>query len=192
MGGALSVLLVYAHPSERTSRINKALLAAAQGIPGLSVHNLYEQYPDFHIDVAKEQAALLAADVVVAQHPLYWYSCPALLKEWLDRVLLRGFAYGDGGTALRGKRWMQALSTGGPAEAYGRDGYNRFTVHEFLRPFEQLMHLCGMDSLEPFVVHGVRKISEADLVATTELYRQLLIEMTRGVLPPVYSSFSRN
>jgi glutathione-regulated potassium-efflux system ancillary protein KefF len=61
------------------------------------VHSLYDLYPDFDIDVDAEQAALKHADLVVWMHPIYWYSVPAMLKHWFDVVLLRGWAYGEGG-----------------------------------------------------------------------------------------------
>ena len=61
---------------------------------GVRLHDLYEAYPDFLIDVEAEQALLLEHDVIVFQHPVYWYSSPAILKEWQDLVLEHGFAYG--------------------------------------------------------------------------------------------------
>jgi putative NADPH-quinone reductase len=88
-------LLLFAHPAYQKSRVNRHLLAAAQQVEGVHIHDLYEEYPNFHIDVPREQNLLLEHDVVVFQHPFYWYSCPALLKEWLDLVLQHGFAFGD-------------------------------------------------------------------------------------------------
>lgn len=77
------VLLLFAHPAIHKSRANRALFAAAQAVEGLTVRNLYEIYPDFLIDAA-EQRLLESHDVVVLQHPFYWYSAPSLVKEWLD------------------------------------------------------------------------------------------------------------
>ena len=78
--------------------------------PGrLEVRDLYALYPDYLIDVAAEQAALAAARLVVWQHPIHWYGMPPLMKLWLDEVLAFGWAYGPGGTALRGKDlWLVA------------------------------------------------------------------------------------
>ncbi len=146
-----SILVLYAHPDPHASRINRAMNAAINGIEGVIFHDLYAAYPDFFVDVAREQALLVDADVVVLQHPLYWYSAPALLKEWIDRVLERGWAYGKGGTALRGKHMLSAISTGGPPEAYLPEGYNRYSVAEFLRPFERTAQLCGINWLPPFI-----------------------------------------
>lgn len=165
-------LVVFAHPALERARTNPALLAAIQDAPGVTVHDLYEAYPDFTIDVPFEQALLVDHAVIVLQFPLYWYSAPALLKEWLDLVWLHGFAYGQNGTRLRGKTLFCAVSTGGPQDAYGPDGHNRFSVSEFLRPLEQTAHLCGMRWAEPFAVHAAAVLGEAELAACAGVYRE--------------------
>src|SRR5262245_51490007 len=110
-------LLVYAHPYPLRSRANRALLAALEGLPQLEVRSLYDLYPDFGIDIGTEQRALLRAELVIWQHPMYWYSVPGLLKHWFDKVLARGWAYGEGGTALRGKTCLWVTTTGGDEHA---------------------------------------------------------------------------
>ena len=165
------VLILYAHPMPRKSRANRALAEALRGLEGVTFHDLYEAYPDFFIDVAHEKALLVEHDVIVLQHPFYWYSAPALVKEWLDLVLEYGFAYGDKGTALRGKLWQQAITTGGPSEAYEPTGYNRFTVRQLLAPFEQTAHLCGMPFLDPFIVPGVLAMNPSQMQAEALRYR---------------------
>ncbi len=165
------VLVLLAHPALHRSRANAALADAVRSLPGVTFHDLYAAYPHHHVDVAREQGLLRSHDVVVWQHPFYWYSAPSLLKEWQDVVLEHGFAYGDGGTALRGKRVLSALSTGGPAAAYQPGGYNRHTIGHLLAPFDQTAHLCGMTYLEPFVVHGVLQLSEAGLREVAGRYR---------------------
>ena len=93
------VLVIFAHPSFETSRINRALVNA---IPesGVTFHDLYEHYPEQMIDIPSEQTLIEAHDVIVFQHPLYWYSCPALMKNWIDSVLTYNWAYGPEGVAL--------------------------------------------------------------------------------------------
>ena len=177
--GEARVLLVFAHPALERSRANRVLAATAENAPGVTFHDLYETYPDYVIDVEAEQKRLLAHDVIGLQFPMYWYSTPALLKEWLDLVWLHGFAYGKGGTRLRGKRLFVACTTGGPAEAYHQRGYNRFTMDEFLRPLEQTAHLCGMDWETPFVVHGAPLKDEAGLKMKAEFYAQRLASLVQ-------------
>ena len=99
------ILLLYAHPESQESVANRILLDTARQQDNVTVHDLYAFYPDFFIDIHYEQQLLREHDIIVFQHPLYTYSCPALLKEWFDRVLSRGFATGNGEHALAGKYW---------------------------------------------------------------------------------------
>jgi glutathione-regulated potassium-efflux system ancillary protein KefG len=109
------------------------------------------------------------------QHPFFWYSVPALLKDWADLVLEHGWAYGAQGDKLRKKIIFNAISTGGPAQAYRAEGLNRFTMRQFLLPWEQTAWLCGMRYLAPFVVHGsFRLASDGDVAPHARRYRQIL------------------
>ncbi len=167
----LPVLLIVAHPAPHVSRVNRALAAAARDVPGVTVHDLYAAYPDFFVDVRAEQDRLLAHSTLLFQHPLYWYSVPALLKEWIDVVLERGWAYGREGTRLAGKRWAHAVTTGGPEDAYDAKGANRFSLDEFLRPLEQTARLCRTRWRAPFRIHGARTLDEERLAAECARYR---------------------
>ena len=105
----------------------------------------------------------------------YWYSVPAILKEWQDLVLEHGWAYGHHGTQLRDKLTFNAITTGGPESAYHKAGYNRFTIRELLAPWDQTAHLCGMRFLAPFAVHGaLRVVGDLDLAEARARYRALL------------------
>ena len=177
---ANKVLVLLAHPALETSVTNRRLARAVTGLDGVRVHDLYETYPDFEVDVAREQELLRAHDVVVLQHPFYWYSAPALVKEWLDLVLEHGFAYGRTGNALRGKVMMNALSTGGREEAYGANGRNRFTIRQLLAPFDQTAHLCNMIYLPPFVVFRGRGLSRQSLAETAANYRRCVEALRDG------------
>ncbi|MBD1866537.1 NAD(P)H-dependent oxidoreductase [Cyanobacteria bacterium FACHB-471] len=183
MGNPNQILILFAHPALEKSRINRRLIQAVQELDAVTVHDLYEQYPDFHINVKAEQDLLLAHDIIVFHHPFYWYSSPAILKEWQDLVLEHGFAYGKGGTALRGKKFLSAITTGGGEQAYCRQGYNRFSVRELLVPFEQTAHLCGMEYLPPFVVQGTHQLQEqGELGKYTKDYHQVITAFRDGLV----------
>ena len=169
------LLILFAHPAFHKSRVNQLLLSSVQSLAGVTVNDLYESYPHFHIDVPREQALLREHDVIIFQHPFYWYSSPAMLKQWEDLVLEHGFAYGKNGTQLHGKLFLTAITTGGPKSSYQRGGYNYFTIREFLTPFEQTARLCGMTYLPPFVVPGVLWMEdEAQLQTYGSVYRRAL------------------
>lgn len=156
---ARKILILFAHPSQARSEINLPLFNASR-IPNVTCLDLYSEYPDFRIDIDKEQKRLLEHDVIIFMFPMYWYSTPALLKEWQDLVLEHGFAYGQGGTALRGKQFLCAISTGGPKQAYQCDGSNHYTIQELLQPLEQSAMLCGMRYLPPYVLFDSRTALE--------------------------------
>ena len=167
-------LIVFAHPALERARVAPAMLKAAAALPNFPVRDLYDLYPDMTIDVLAEQVALAVSDFIVLQFPLYWYSVPALMKEWLDLVWVPGWAYGRGGTVLKGKTLACAFSAGGAGGAYGPAGANRFTITELMRPWEQTAALCGMRWVPPFVIHGAGDLDDAALAAEAFRYRRWL------------------
>lgn len=175
------VLLTLAHPALERSRANRAMAKAVKSLPGVTFNDLYEVYPDFVIDVEVEQQKLVAHDVIALQFPLYWYSTPALLKEWLDLVWLHGFAYGKTGDRLVGKRLFVACTTGGAQDLYRPEGGNRFSMEEFLRPLEQTAYLCGMGWEPPFVAHSASICDDAGLSGRANAYRQRIVGLTGGL-----------
>jgi len=174
MAEAARILVVFAHPAVERARINPSLLDAAAAVPGVAIRDLYELYPDFTVDVGAEQAALAEARLVVLQFPLYWFAAPALLKEWTDQVLTRGFAYGPGGAALAGKGLLCAVSTGADEAGFRPRGPFGARVEAYLAPFQQTARVCGMDWLDPFVVHAAAVAGDGELAAAAARYRARL------------------
>lgn len=165
------VLILFAHPKFERSRINKALISSIDQTSDVTIHDLYEKYPDFNIDIDKEKKLLEEHDVVVWHHPFYWYSCPPLLKQWIDLVLEYNWAYGPKGNALLGKRAISIITTGGKEEVYCREGKNNYSINEFLRPFEQTATLCGMFYLPPFTVTGTYTLTDDEVENYAQQYK---------------------
>ena len=141
-----------------------------------------QAYPDFDIDVDKEQALVTKHDIVVMQHPFYWYSCPAILKQWQDLVLEHGWAYGRGGNQLSGKAVFNAITAGGREEVYHSTGYNRFTIRELLSPFDQMANLCKMAYLPPFVIHDTHRLNDHQIELYAIQYRQILLGFVNNTI----------
>ncbi len=181
----MKVLVLHAHPKISSSVVQRAMLRAIEGLDDVSTVDLYAEYPAFDIDVAREQHRLLTHDVIVLQHPFYWYSSPAIIKEWQDLVLENGWAYGPGGTRLAGRYLMSAISTGGPEAVYHREGRNRFEITELLAPFNQTAYLCSMAWLSPFVIHSGRRMSGGELSTAAETYRDLIVGLRDGTIDPM-------
>lgn len=169
-----NVLILFAHPKFEQSRTNKALVQGIKAKKGVTFHDLYECYPDFHIDVPFEKKLLVQHDVIVWHHPFYWYSCPPLMKQWIDMVLEFGWAYGPKGNALESKKCLQVITVGGSREVYCIEGNSIYSVNVYLRPFEQTARLCRMEYLPPYAIMGTHKLSEKELNKYAYQYRQII------------------
>jgi glutathione-regulated potassium-efflux system ancillary protein KefG len=168
------ILIEFAHPAIQKSRINRQLIDTVKKLDHVTVNDLYDNYPDFFIDVKKEQQLLLSHDIIIWHHPFYWYSAPALLIEWMDLVLEHGWAYGEHGRMLEGKSVLSVISSGGRREVYSKEGRNHYTMNEFLVPFKQSVNLCRMEYLPPFVVHGAHTIKNSEIEAYAVQYKKVL------------------
>ncbi len=158
-------LVLFAHPNLSKSRANRALLDVMRTLEHVTVHDLYDCYPHFVIDTEREKRLLVEHDVIVFQHPIYWYSTPAILKEWQDQVLQHGWAYGEGGTALRGKDFVSLVTCGGSPEAYSATGLHGITLPELLRPLDATAKLCGLRRHSPIILYSAPSLADAQLRA---------------------------
>ncbi|GAA4561006.1 NAD(P)H-dependent oxidoreductase [Pseudonocardia xishanensis] len=145
-------------------------------------------------DVVAEQDKLRRADVVVLHFPMWWFSMPAIMKGWVDRVFVSGFGYGvrapEGHTRrygdgiLAGKRALVVTSTGGPASAFGPRGVNG-ELDELLFPIlHGTLFYAGATVLAPHLVPGADRFTEADAArAAADLRTRLAGLETETPLP---------
>lgn len=161
-----NTLVIHAHPHPRRSLVTQRLRRVFDNAPDTTVRSLYELYPDFDIDATAEREALAGAQLVVWLTPIHWYSVPSLMKHWFDQVLVHGWAYGDGGNALRGKTVWWVASAGASASAYAPGGEHGRPFADFIAPIEQTARYCGMHWLPPYVVHAGHMVSDAEREAS--------------------------
>jgi NAD(P)H dehydrogenase (quinone) len=137
-------------------------------------------------DIADEQEKLKWADAVIFQFPLWWFGVPAILKGWFDRVFAYKFAYGYrnagntyryGDGALRGKRALLSVTTGGPAIDYGPRGING-QMDQLLFPITHgTLFFPGIAVLPTFAVYGVTHFGQADVEAAKHNLEQRLVRL---------------
>lgn len=126
-------------------------------------------------ELAAELAKLQRADLLILQFPLWWFSLPAILKGWIDRVFVSGVVYGrrdmyENGR-LKGKRALACVTTGGPAGAFGTDALNG-DILDILMPLHRgTFAFTGMTVLPPFVAHHVPYEGDAVRAEMLERYR---------------------
>lgn len=135
----------------------------------------------FSPELAREQARVAAADLVILQFPLWWGGVPAILKGWFERVLAYGFAYVDGARfdagLFRGRRAMCSLTTGGTAARFGTDA----VYGEVDRVLWQVQHLTleymGYEVEEPFIAYGTPRASDAERAGYLDALEARVLEM---------------
>ena len=175
------ILINFAHPAKTKSKINRALREAVEGLEHVTVNDLYANYPDFMIDIKREQKLCEEHDVIIFQHPFYWYQAPSIVKEWMDLVLQHDWAYGTHGNALEGKLFMQALTAGGDESTYRQEGSNLHTIAELTSPFASTANLCKMQWIPPFVVLGIhRGLPQDQIKFHAGNYKRFITELRNG------------
>lgn len=129
-------------------------------------------------DVQAEFTKLMAADLLLLQFPLWWFSLPAILKGWIDRVFVFGGAYDFGRTwdkgVFVGKRAMLSITASAPAAAFYPDGRSG-DMERVLWPIHAgVLALCGYSVLPPFIAHGIPFVGPEAMRAELVRYEQQL------------------
>lgn len=157
----MRTLVIAAHPHIEQSRVNQRWLAELRNAPHpITVHELYKAYPDFAVDVEKEQNLLAQHERIVLQFPIQWYSIPALLKQWLDDVFTTNWLFGEGGRAVAGKELLLAMSIGGNEPSYQSGGLIGYTISELVRPLQVFANQIGLTFLPHYKFYDAVKASD--------------------------------
>lgn len=169
-----NILLLLSHPDYEHSVANKTLIDAVSDIPGLTVHHLETECKGGLFDLDQEMELLRKADLIVWQFPLYWYSCPASLRNWQDQVL-SPIVYGPD-NFLKDKFVQIAFTAGSRESAFRAGDIVGYTPAEMLRPLQMTVNASGMRYLPPFGIFEAREISVDALKKASTVYKNLLLK----------------
>ncbi len=138
---------------------------------------------EFAPEILGEIEKLEWCDLLILQFPLWWFGLPAILKGWVDRVLVMGRVYGGGkwydNGAFKGKRAMLSVTTGGPASIYQSDGLNG-DIHQILFPVNHgILRFTGFDVLPPFIAWGPAHVEDEGRKSYLNTYRQRLVDLDK-------------
>ena len=170
----MKTLVIVSHPDILESSSQQFFLSAIHDRTDVTIHHLESVYPDGNIDVKKEQTLLREHDRIVFQFPFYWYSSPPLLKHWQDVVLEEGFAYGEGGEALKGKEFRLIMMIGVPEKEYQAGGSELFSINELTKPFQAMAHKTGMIYLKPMPIFQFGYLTDKQKMEHVITYWQML------------------
>lgn len=176
-------LVILAHLNLEVSRVNQRWKQELLQHPdNIAIHEIYKEYPDWNIDVPREQSLLEAYDHVIFQFPLYWYSYPPLLKKWFDDVFTYGWAYGSKGDKLKGKKLGLAMSIGDKQKNYSPEGSVSFTVDQVTTPFKASARHVGAEALPYFALFGASfQASDEEIDRSAREYINYIFKYNKGL-----------
>jgi len=157
-----------AHPDLSKSTANAALAKAAAEVEGVQVVNVN----DYPVTPETYREAVSRAKVLVYQFPFYWMSAPHVLKQWTDEVFM---TFTGEESIVKGKKFMVCCTTGSPEEAYQHGGRNKYTIEEYVRPYEGQCNHAEMVWQAPLAVYGqFPGGSQDELTAKCKEYQERL------------------
>lgn len=171
-----NTLMILAHPAIEKSIGNKIISNNLSNKPHIEVRHIDKLYPNFEIDVAAEQKALLNADTIIFQFPLFWYNMPAILKHWIDKVFLYGFAFGKE-SQLSNKKVIVSFTIGSPIKDYPNE-----VIHKITFPFQGLASYCKMEYAGELFCNDINGYSEAAKIKAIDIannHSQKLLELIK-------------
>lgn len=167
----MKILVNVFHPHlEDYSKVHNNWIQELKKHNDITLNLQYTNYPNWEIDIEREQKLLLEHERIVFQHPLFWYSTPPLMKKWFDDVLTYAWAYGPRGVALCDKEWISAISTGAAADSYQAGGFSNYSMSELLKPLQQTARYIGMLFLPPYIFYGALQATKDEIEASAAAY----------------------
>ncbi|WP_028115342.1 NAD(P)H-dependent oxidoreductase [Ferrimonas senticii] len=179
----MNVLVIDGHPDLTKSTANAAICQRLQQHTDWQINHLGSGA----FDVEQQQQALLAADLVVVQFPLYWSAFPCNLKRWVDEVFTYGFAFGPQGSKLADKKLIFSVTAGAKGHSYSYDGFNLMPFAEYQKSFEHAFRAAQMHILPTHITFEMNANPNegGDLqncLQLAEIHAQQLIEQVNGSL----------
>ena len=171
-------LIILAHPHFEQSTANKTIVETLQNkVKDLEVRNIHQLYPNYQINVAEEQAALLRHELIILQYPMYWFNMPAILKLWFDEVFTYQFAYGSKGDKLKDKKLLTSLTIGQVEQNYS--DYDVDVINHLHEPVKLSTLYSQMQYLTPIVLYRVSPVTteQNDIQAKAKQHSEKLVAL---------------
>jgi len=154
-------LVIMAHTNPNDSVVNNKIKHALQDEQNVLYKDIKSLYRDFNFDVKKEQEDLLSVDKIIFQFPLYWFTAPSVLKQWVDDVFTHDFAfrYDENGQwqtlKLQDKEFQMIVTIGASEEEYNQMGVK---VKDCLSSYSTTAMSLGMKEIEPYLLYGIDSV----------------------------------
>jgi len=185
----IKVVVISGHPNLNESMANKKIINILSSLNKTHVRCLDDLYPDYNIDIPAEQAALIDADLVIFQFPLYWSTYPALLKKWFDDVFTYNFAFGPQGDKLKNKKVILSITAGATAESYSEGDFNFMPLDGYLESALHPLKAAQVDIVDSIVSFNMN--SDVNEGGNVDTVNRLVVEHADRVKVAISHSINR-
>lgn len=159
----MKTLIVIGHPNIQDSRTQQFFKEAVQTFEDVTIFDVTAD-----LEIEKAQQLMVDHQRIILQFPLYWYSCPACLKDWLDQILsLSGIE-----ETLANKELGLVVSLGVKSSEFQAGGREKFTLSELMRPFEAIANKFNMSYLPIFSLSNLSYLTEIETKQALIKYQQ--------------------
>ncbi len=170
-------LVLFAHPYFEHSTTNIRLLECYQAMENITFRDLYQDYPDFHIQPFRERKRIIEYDRLIFHFPLIWFGLPPLLKLWIDEVFDMRWISESGINILSGKDALIITSVGGRESNYTQEGKYRTGVEELLSGLKVSLHVNNINLKKIHIIYNADNLNQTDLdLLSQELAETLKIK----------------
>ena len=170
-------LVLFAHPYFEHSTTNVRLLECYDDMDNVTFRDLYEDYPDFHIQPFRERKRIVEYERIIFHFPIIWFGLPPLLKLWIDEVFDMRWISENGINILSGKDALIITSVGGRESNYSSEGKYKTEVEELLSGLKVCLHVNNIDLKKIHIIYTADNLSEEELeFQCQELSETLKIE----------------
>ena len=169
-------LVIFAHPYLEHSSSNREIINFYERDQHHTFHDLYEEYPDFHIAAFRERKRMKNYDRFVFHFPIIWFGMPPLLRLWIDEVFNPEWLRNPDENPFLGKEVVIVITSSAREEHYKKDGKFKYTVDELISGLIISLELFEAIIKNVFVVYQVEKLTKKDII----LQKKKLIEILNG------------
>ncbi|MES2631363.1 MAG: NAD(P)H-dependent oxidoreductase [Pseudomonadota bacterium] len=144
----------------------------------------------FSDDIQREIDKLQACDMLILQFPLWWFSMPAIMKGWIDRVFVNGLVYGSGrrfdAGGMKGKRAMVSITTACYPEMVEPDGLLAHLDINLWHLQHGTLAYAGFDVLAPFAAWSIHYTTPEKRSAYLDEYARRLAGIENEAPMPMH------
>lgn len=161
-------LVLFAHPFFEHSTFNSEILDLYKYRENITLKDLYEEFPDFHIPVFKERKMIKNYQRVIFHFPIIWLSVPPLLSLWISEVFDMKWLNKNNENPLKNKKAIIIATAGGSALSYSKNGTYQKKIEDFILPLTKTLKICKMEIEDIIIVHSAKQKTRSEIESIKE------------------------